>query len=275
MSYPAHRIPIRPETQDQFRRDKSHEKTATQLRTEIAALEARLKILEDAGYVEASVIASQYAAPEMQGYWEDVSSAATWSIFHELGSTNVLVQAWKDNDTLVIPDSITIHDAYNVELKFSVATAGYVSVAATPTSIQHIHYRGGRSGSAWEIIHDLKCKRLLVQAWENNRTFILPDTTTITDKDTVDITFSSAKTGNAAIFALNPLAGVNYYSKSFTSTTDWTCAHHLDTDNLIVQCWKDSTTFILPDSAVITDNNTLTITMGQAISGRAVILPVG
>lgn len=65
-----------------------------------------------------------------RGYSEDVSSAATWNIGHSLNTTKIIVQIWKDNDTFITPDSITIDDANNITITFNEAIAGYVNVIA-------------------------------------------------------------------------------------------------------------------------------------------------
>lgn len=56
------------------------------------------------------------------------SPAATWTITHNLGSENVIVQAFDENKFVVIPNSIQIISEDVVELKFSTAQAGVARV---------------------------------------------------------------------------------------------------------------------------------------------------
>jgi hypothetical protein len=55
-------------------------------------------------------------------------AAATWTITHNLGSENVIVQAFDEGKFVIIPNSIQIVNSNVVELKFGTAQAGVARV---------------------------------------------------------------------------------------------------------------------------------------------------
>ncbi len=64
------------------------------------------------------------------------------------------------------------------------------------------------------------------------------------------------------------------YAETFSAATSWTVTHSLDTEDVDVMVLDDSSPreAIIPDSIVITDSNTVTITFNVAQGGRAIIL---
>lgn len=55
-------------------------------------------------------------------------AAATWTVTHNLGSENVIVQAFDENKFVVIPNSIQIVSDDVVELKFNTPQAGVARI---------------------------------------------------------------------------------------------------------------------------------------------------
>lgn len=60
------------------------------------------------------------------------SSAITWTITHNLNSTNVVVSVYDNNSPKneIIPDELTITDANTVTVRFNQTTAGSITVIA-------------------------------------------------------------------------------------------------------------------------------------------------
>jgi hypothetical protein len=57
------------------------------------------------------------------------TAATTWSIPHNLGSRNVIIQVFDDDGYMVIPADIQIVDENNIEITFNSAQTGTARVA--------------------------------------------------------------------------------------------------------------------------------------------------
>jgi hypothetical protein len=55
----------------------------------------------------------------------------------------------------------------------------------------------------------------------------------------------------------------------------WTLAHSLDTLAPVVQIFDAAGEMVIPDSIVVTDANTVTVTFGAAMAGKAIVVSVG
>ena len=92
-----------------------------------------------------------------------------------------------------------------------------------------------------------------------------------------DLTQSTATTGqvikwNGTAWApgtdLTASSAANY-SQSFTSVTSVAITHNAATSNVVVSCYNASEQEIVPQSVVVTNTNTVTVTFGGATTGRA------
>lgn len=55
-------------------------------------------------------------------------AAATWTIQHNLGSENVIIQAFDESKFVIIPESMQVVDANTVELTFNTALTGVARI---------------------------------------------------------------------------------------------------------------------------------------------------
>lgn len=94
-----------------------------------------------------------------------------------------------------------------------------------------------------------------------------------------DLTQSAATTGqvikwNGTAWApgtdLTASSTANY-SQSFTSVTSVAITHNAATSNVVVSCYNASEQEIVPQSVVVTNTNTVTVTFGSATTGRCVV----
>jgi hypothetical protein len=67
-------------------------------------------------------------------YNETFGSLTTWTVTHNLNTTNVIVQVYDSNAAQLFPDSITATDANTVTVTFNIAQAGDVVVMACENS---------------------------------------------------------------------------------------------------------------------------------------------
>lgn len=67
---------------------------------------------------------------------------------------------------------------------------------------------------------------------------------------------------------------VNGYEGSFSSSTSWAVTHALNSQKLMVQCWKDTDNKLIePNEVTIVDNNNITIDWGGAsVAGKVEVI---
>jgi len=63
-----------------------------------------------------------------------------------------------------------------------------------------------------------------------------------------------------------------YIHTQASASTSWTITHNLNTGTPLVQIYDDTNKVIIPGDIEVTDNNTVTVTVGTAITGRAVVM---
>lgn len=72
-------------------------------------------------------------------------------------------------------------------------------------------------------------------------------------------------------------SGVISFKQQFATASDtWTINHNLNTEDVIVQCFDDSSPpkQVVPLSVEITSSNTITVKFSQAIAGKAILIAV-
>jgi hypothetical protein len=71
-----------------------------------------------------------------------------------------------------------------------------------------------------------------------------------------------------------PLTGTtnSYTHDQTTASSSWTVVHNLNAGNPLVQVYDNTGNMLIPNSVVPINNNSLTITFGTSITGRAVIM---
>ena len=98
---------------------------------------------------------------ELEMYVHNQSSAATtWTITHNLNTSFVLVQVFDGNNTVVIPDVITISDTSTITISFTVAQAGVaVILSGSLEGLQKpsyaYEYTQASPTATWVINHNL------------------------------------------------------------------------------------------------------------------------
>lgn len=59
---------------------------------------------------------------------EQTATSTTWTITHNLGEENIILQVYDDANQMIIPDTVTPTDTNGLVVTFSVALAGRVVV---------------------------------------------------------------------------------------------------------------------------------------------------
>ena len=221
-----------------------------------------------------------YPQTEIVKHGEDFTSQTSLSIEHNLDTRNVFIQIWMDDGgtlKLVDANSIQAVSPKVVEVTFGSAISGRAVMAAP--NVQSLIKRVTKilhsaEDTDWSIKHSLDSEKLFVQCWQDEDYLFSPDSITISDKDNIAVVNGSAVGGRTSILGLNPRAGVDCFSKDFTSETSVTLTHNRNTQDLLVQVWKDGTTLVDADEIVQNSRDEIEVTFGSAISGRVVGIPL-
>lgn len=137
---------------------------------------------------------------EMDTYVHDqTTSSVLWTLNHNLGTSNPLVQVWYDGK-LIIPDEVTIVDGNTCTISFAAPIAGRAVVmfgdpfGATKTVYSYTYYQTNPA-STWTVNHNLGYNPVVRVFVGNNE--VQPDSITFPTVNQVVITFSSVYTGVA------------------------------------------------------------------------------
>lgn len=136
-------------------------------------------------------------------YYDHVAgvAATTWNIAHNLGTKYVNIRCYDSSDNFIIPDSILAVDANNATVTFLTATSGNAFVTEGGNSGNFAVVNQAGSSTTWTINHGLSTRYVDVSAYSSTDEVFYPSTITIIDEDNIEITLSSADTGNVAVGA--------------------------------------------------------------------------
>lgn len=109
------------------------------------------------------------ADPEEGMMWVDTSNP-----------TNIRLRMFLNNQFLVILNNIT---------------GGAPSQSAVD---QTVHIQTAPS-AAWNVVHNLGTRDLVVQTWDENDILMIPDQAAVIDEDTIQITFFQPQAGKAIV----------------------------------------------------------------------------
>lgn len=129
------------------------------------------------------------------------TSTTSHIVTHNFDTKNVITQVFDSNDNLIIPSSITTTDTNNVTVNFNTSTSGRVVVAKGGHLVTgELSYRENISGSStYPISHSLNEDFPIVQAYNTNRSQVIPADITTTSTNTLNITFSNVFSGTVVV----------------------------------------------------------------------------
>ena len=133
--------------------------------------------------------------------------SSSWSVNHNLNTTNPLVQVWDSNNQLVIPDNVEIIDNNNLQVTFTQGVIGRVIVmmgtldwsgGVLKPELYTYNHTQSTASDTWVIIHGLGYHPL-VRAYDANGDEINPQSIVHDSTTQVTLTFTSAITGSARL----------------------------------------------------------------------------
>ena len=146
---------------------------------------------------------------EAATFTADFSNAATSSFTHGFGTKNVIVQCYlSGSDALFFPSSIVTTTANKVDVTFSSPTSGRVVIGKAGHLVSSSLDGGnlpGITGSTFtsalshSINHGFNTKEVVVSVYDSADNLFMPANVKTTTTSSVDITFSSPRSGRAVV----------------------------------------------------------------------------
>lgn len=139
----------------------------------------------------------------MAGFEHTQGSAnTTWTITHNLGISNPIIDFWTDDATpeKILPSSVIATNSNTITATFSSSRAGTaVAVIEDTTGYNHVQ---AAANTTWTISHNLGAAMVALDCIVlegGSLEKILPLTVLETDTNTITVTFSTAREGFARV----------------------------------------------------------------------------
>jgi len=135
------------------------------------------------------------------------TNAPSHSAVHNFGTKNVFVQVFEDDDTLLIPYSVTTTTANQVDIVFGDTLSGRVVIGRAGHILQDTGNFVSSSTAVQtftnaitaSINHNLDSFNVITQVFDSNNNVIVPSNIKVATKDRVDLTFASSRSGKVVI----------------------------------------------------------------------------
>jgi hypothetical protein len=177
-------------------------------------------------------ITASYANNFGNSVTQSFGSSTTWNFTHSLGQKQVVVQAYNNVYELILPTTTKWLDANHIRMIFPSPVAG--TAIATMGGLR-----------------------------------VLSSSYKLYTGSTYPITSSWSRKAITASVALN-LLNSDSVSSSFNNSPTWTFNHNLGSKPVLIQTYNNSFNQVLPQTIVLTNLNTATITFPVSSSGYAI-----
>ena len=129
------------------------------------------------------------------------------SAVHNFGTKNVFVQVFEEDDTLIIPESVTTTNLNQVDIVFGDSISGRVVIGKAGHLLQDT---GNFSASTTKvqtftnaltasINHILDSENVITQVFDLNGNVIVPSNIKVQDTDNIKVTFATPRSGKVVI----------------------------------------------------------------------------
>src|SRR6056300_728361 len=144
---------------------------------------------------------------EFATFEDTFTNAPSHSAVHNFNTKNVFVQVFEDDDTLLIPNSVTTTTANQVDIVFGANLSGRVVIgkaghllqdtgnfASSSTAVQTF-----TNATTASINHGLNSENVITQVFDSNGNVIVPSNIKVANSNTVELTFASVRSGKAVV----------------------------------------------------------------------------
>ena len=206
-------------------------------------------------------------------YTASFTSITNQNFTHSLNDAQVVVQVYDSLNEQITPDVIDIIDANTVNLQFSLATSGFVTIQGgvfSPTVLtSNLVSTGFVNQTTVNYNHGLNMLHPFIQVYDNTNQIIEPATITAVDANNITVTFGSSTTGTIIVTgnAKVPADGIGKYSTSFSGVTTLTVTHNLNDLYPDVTVYDNTGLKIFPDVTLL-NANSLTLDFSSSTTGN-------
>jgi hypothetical protein len=134
------------------------------------------------------------------------------------------------------------------------------------------HTQEFTSQTSVTVTHNLGDDEPIIQVY-NNSSELIPYsdyTVTIVNINSLTVTFSTSTSGKLVVHGGSGLNN-GLYTTSLTSQTSTTITHNLENKYVNVVCYDDSDEMVFPQSVVIIDEDSFTITFNSSFTGNVMV----
>lgn len=205
-------------------------------------------------------------------YVESFSSATNITITHALNDANPIVQVYGTDGEQITPDVVDILGANTVNLKFNVATNGWVIVhGGVPVTLGTTAYyqQSFSTSTCVPVAHALGQKYVQVSVYDTADGLIEPQSVTVVDTSNLLVCFGTATSGRVVVSGGSTgvsVYGVKKYSQAVSSGSSYTISHNLNTTTPQVSFINSGCCVVYPDVKVL-DANSVCVCFGGVTNG--------
>ncbi len=192
----------------------------------------------------------------------------TWDVYHNLGSTNILVQCFDYDRNMINPIDIKIETENKIEIVFESPQQGIALIAVAKENFTNTD----EASASWGMEFSLGQKPVLTDFYfYNNLTKIVPSNVQIAAVDIATALWYVPTLGYCYI------RDYEYIHIQSPNSKTWFINHMLGYDGVIVQCFDSNYNLITPNNINLDKyNKTCTVTFtDDAYSGYAIVTAVG
>jgi hypothetical protein len=197
-------------------------------------------------------------------YSQSFSASTSVNVSHSLNTQNIIVNTFDSNDTLIVPDLVTISGSNNIIVDFAFTSSGYISV------IEGIVSQSFTSVTQSLFAHGLQTKNVLLAVYDTNNEQIVPDNIQLLNDNTASITFTTPTSGKVVIDRVCRTDNAIFIGTASISQSDAVCLPITvgnDFNNILT--WQGTINF---DPNVVTfataSNNNIGLTLFNPIPGN-------
>jgi hypothetical protein len=204
-------------------------------------------------------------------------NASSFTINHSFETKNVIVSVYDDNDSQIIPQSITLTDNNNVEITLSSAQTGFAVVAKGG------HIVSGSAGDASNLNGQPASYYLDYTNLNNIPSGLISSSAQIDTLFDIDgLVSSSTQISNYGVFAeLNgdgiisgssQITDLTTHKETVSGASSYAIDHNLNEQYPIVQAWNTSTSQQeVPTSITTNSANQVTVVFSTTFAGIIIV----
>lgn len=207
------------------------------------------------------------------------TASSEWKITHNLGTNNILVQCFGENQRIIYPSDIIVSSTNVVTITFDDAVRGTAFIS----NADYTHTQTS-SANEWNIIHSLVTSGgysgPVIKIWDEDREEMNPSEIEEINVDQFnadfgDYTLQTSAGASATNYTYEVSAAGygtvrrgNYIHTQSTSSATWNITHNLNAYGLIVEVFSGDI-MVIPSEVTLSGFDDCTITFNEAISGTA------